>query len=549
MRVGVTPSSEVHAHFALLDALEEAFPVTFEGRDPGSHDGLDGLVAFVAPSLTALRDYEDAAPLTCPRLIAFAGTREGEGSSGKVELADSTPVARALRGRALWDESVCALTSDLERLDTGSILATRRGRPVWWCRGNGADIEHLSAFPPPELSDGESLRDYLCAGRFMGLVPLVHLLRQVCADLQWSESPLRASFVIDDPNLHWSSYGYLRYPEMLAHAIEHGYHVGLAMVPLDGWMANRRAAALIRDNPTALSLLIHGNDHRAGELRRLIDDREAESVLAQALRRTARFERRAAVPVQRVMVPPHEACSRAALRAMFRLGFDGACIARRYPWSEQEPPPLPPPWPLSKWYPADQIGGGLPILPRYLIDRPREDLVFRALLGQPLIVFGHHWDFADGLEPFADAASFINGLGDVRWGSLGWIAERNFLRRREGDTLIVQMHTRRANVEIPASIDFLQVVAPGAWDDRSGRCLTCAAAQVPIIHRRTGWASAAVRVQPETTVELVLTADRPLDAASVPSAGIAAWPTFRRGLVEARDRLQPVTGKLGLGNR
>ena len=52
----------------------------------------------------------------------------------------------------------------------------------------------------------------------MGLVPLLHLLHHVCRELDWCEQPLRASFVIDDPNLHRGSYGFLDYAGMIAHA-------------------------------------------------------------------------------------------------------------------------------------------------------------------------------------------------------------------------------------------------------------------------------------------------------------------------------------------
>jgi len=39
------------------------------------------------------------------------------------------------------------------------------------------------------------------------------------------EPPLRACFVIDDPNLHWPSYGHLDYRRMAEHARRGGYHV------------------------------------------------------------------------------------------------------------------------------------------------------------------------------------------------------------------------------------------------------------------------------------------------------------------------------------
>ena len=57
--------------------------------------------------------------------------------------------------------------------------------------------------------------------------------------------------------------------------------------------------------------------------------------IAQALRRIAALERRYGVTVERVMVPPYEACSQAALRAMFRLGIEAACHTRPIPMARR----------------------------------------------------------------------------------------------------------------------------------------------------------------------------------------------------------------------
>src|SRR3712207_7699471 len=49
----------------------------------------------------------------------------------------------------------------------------------------------------------------------------------------WTPAPLRAAIMFDDPNLHWKSYGYIIYPELVEHAKEHNYHAVFATVPLD----------------------------------------------------------------------------------------------------------------------------------------------------------------------------------------------------------------------------------------------------------------------------------------------------------------------------
>jgi hypothetical protein len=527
--VGVLPASAVQDKPRLFGALEEAFPVNFEGlaRTRPTQPEPDGLLVLgrswtvppgSIPSLTLLSDGE----------IPFEPATD-------VDFMEDRSVARPLRGRRLRGH--VALAGDRPG-EGDSVLAHATDQPVWWSCA-GPRWAQVSTTSPEELGDGELLRDMLRPGRFMGLVPLLHFLHEVGGELNWDEQPLQASFVVDDPNLHWTSYGYLDYSRLVAHADRHGYHVGLATVPLDGWLANRRAVALVRDNPNALSLLVHGNDHTSQELGRLLHEREAEVALAQALRRVRAFERRAGVTVQRVMVPPHEACSMTALKAMCRLGFDAACIARRYPGRAHEPPPAPTDWPLMKWHATDLIDGALPVLPRYLIHRPRDELVLRALLGQPLILFGHHWDFADGLDLFAETAGYVNGLGDVRWGSAGWIAGRCFLSRREGTTLVVRMHARRIALEIPPDVSLLRVRTPCSWGEPSrlqaqgnGNGLP------PSAGARVG--SEELPVRGGTRVTLELTPQRTIDPDGVGRHGSVLRPAGRRALVEARDRTLPL---------
>jgi hypothetical protein len=374
----------------------------------------------------------------------------------------------------------------------------------------------------------------------MGLVPLLHFLRDVCEELNWSEQPLRASFVIDDPNLHWPSYGYLKYADLLRHASEHRYHVGLAMVPLDGWLVDRRAAALVKANGAFLSLLVHGNDHTARELGRLCTDSDAELAIGQALRRVAGFERRSGVAVRRVMVPPHGACSEAALRAMFRLGFEAACISRPYPWRED----LPPPSTAVGWYPAEMVAGGLPILPRYHIAHPRQELVFRALLRQPLILYGHHWDLAEGLDVFSDAVADVNRLGDVRWGPLDWVARHNYCTRPEGEVLGVRMHSCRALVEVPAGVTALRVHTNEIHGGPSWQHVTCGAARARMWHRRSEWTSELLEVRPHTEIELSLAPQHPLEPGAPAEGAKRPWPIARRVLVEGRDRVRPLLSAL-----
>jgi len=523
--IGVLPAHALGPLERMLDALEQIQPVLFQWREPGDLGGLDGVIVLDQSLISEV-------PAGLPVLLLSAPgpvVRGGE----LVQFTDSALLARPLRGRALWEDSGRTPVSLLPAAGD-TVLASVDGRPAWWSGGpRGMTV---SAFGLGELGERETLRSHLRERRFMGVLVVLQFLRDVCAELNWAEQPLRASFVIDDPNLHRPSYGFLHYAELIEHAARHRHHVGLAMVPLDGHLVNRRAAALLRANGSHVSLLAHGNDHVSRELGRLNTSEAAERAIAQALRRLSAFQERSGIPVRRVMIPPHGACSPEAVTAMLRLGFEGACISRPYPWREEHDPASA----LDGWYPAELVAGGLPILPRYHLDHPRSDLIFRALLRQPLILYGHHWDFAEGLQALSQAVSDVNDLGDVQWGPLDWIAAHNYSLRRTGELLDVRMHSLRAVVEIPAGVTAVRVHTQPIHGGPHWRGVRCAGLQAPMSRGAGGWSSEPLAVSDRQQVEISLPPARPLQAGALSGPVFKPWPLARRVLVEGRDRLQPL---------
>ena len=186
----------------------------------------------------------------------------------------------------------------------------------------------------------------------------------------------------------------------------------------------------------------------------------------------------------------------------------------------------------------------MPVLPRYPIGHPREDLALRALLGQPLILYGHHGDFAEGLDLFAQAAGDINGLGDVRWGPLGAIARGNYAMRQVGEVLHVRMYARRVDVEVPAGVRALRVAAQAPHGGPAWRRVIHAgggaSGTVDMSFEDGLGISESLPVSARGGVELALAPDRPLDPALLATRGVRPWPCLRRALVEGRDRVQPL---------
>ena len=316
------------------------------------------------------------------------GTAESNPAAGGacVRFGNSDHLDRIFRNRTISHK----VPPDLSviRPEAGDeILASFDERPVWILkRGTDVSADVVSA-PLPKLTDREQPFDYLDGQQFIQLLPLLHFLRQVTTDLAWTRPPLRACMMFDDPNLHWTSYGHMSYRELVKQAKAFGYHVALATVPLDAWGPHNRSVHLFKNNPEHLSLLIHGNDHARQELGQTRPPEEYFQLLAQSLQRIVRLEEKTGLKIARVMVPPHEALSEAALAAMLALGFEGASLTPwmlRY-WNSKRQ------WPATFGLEIAEMMDGFPVLPRFDLSATSEGpIVISAFLGRPIVLFEHH---------------------------------------------------------------------------------------------------------------------------------------------------------------
>jgi hypothetical protein len=534
-RIGVAPREALDRFPRLFAALAEALPVRFEARSPGEHGGLDALVTF-----GAAQQARAAAADGLPVLAFGPPERDAPGATRLVATSGSMHLDRRLRGRTLADAHV----DGVRGLDAGGadVLATGSQGPLW----TRAGLLRRAAAAPLELDEEEGLRERLASGRCAALLPLVHLLREVTEEIRWQPPAPRAALVLDDPNLHWPSYGFLDLRELVRDARAHGYHLALATIPLDARFAHPEAASLLRRHPAALSLLVHGNDHTRGELGRPVTEPEAIALAAQALRRVEAFERRFGAPVSRVMAPPHERCSHATVRGLLRCGYDAITMTRPYPWRSSDHGS----WlarpssasALAGWRPADVVAGGLPVLLRHpLTQRDPTELVLRAFLDQPLILYGHHGDLAEGLDPLRAAAAAVDAVAAPRWGSLAEIAAGSVETRREGPVLRVRLLSRRARVEIPSGVEAV-AVEPAPDHDQP-------AAEIVLVggeRRRMGTtdeSAGPVDVRHPGTVDIVVTRRDAVDSRTVAGPRLAPLKLARRVAGEGRDRVLPLAGR------
>jgi hypothetical protein len=526
--IGVSPAAELTLRRNLWMTLEQALPVRFVELGAG----------LPVDAAILLGDGAAPGPHPVPTLTVSSG-EAADGQPAQVELRDHPRVDARLRGLVLGDAGVAAAAGLTP--DTGDAVLASRGRDAMWCsRGKARGRRDTVVASPAELEPGEALRDRLREGRFLALAALVQFLRDVSAEVAYTPPPPRACFLFDDPNLRWSSYGFVNFPELVREADRHGYHVAFAMIPLDARFTLPAACRLFRERADRLSLSIHGNNHEYVELGRASTRAAAHAVLSQALTRIAAFERRSGVEVARIMIPPHGVCSQEVVCGLAPLGYEALCISRPYPWLARPPHS----WlrmpedssPLSAWQPASVVENGLPVILRRGFFDPPEDLPLRAFLDQPLIIHGHHQDIADGPELLSDLAGRISALGDVRWCSLKEIAATNYATRLDGSLLRVRLFSRRAVLDVPEEAERIAVEVPALQPGGNQDEIT--------LEMPGGGADALVgpwtAVQGGSRITLRLRSAAPVRPACRPTRRVALGPVIRRTLTETRDRLMPV---------
>jgi hypothetical protein len=277
-------------------------------------------------------------------------------------------------------------------------------------------------------------------------------------------SGLLASFIIDDPNLRWASYGYFDFRQAAAYLERRHLHMSIASVPMDWWGARRRVIDLVGRSPS-LSVSVHGNRHLKREMGRAVDPADANRFYSQARRRMARLERRG-LDVDQVIIPPHGEISQDMHANLAGQGFDAVCYTGPMGVAAHDLMEV-------NLYPADiHLRGHVPGLHRIKFNVSESQLRTRAFLGHPLIIYGHHGDFANGLGVLVNTAALVRTCGDARWSSLQRIGLSNFSYVRRGDAVEIRSWSTRIGFAAPEGVEqaivrwpsgetSLEAIAPG----------------------------------------------------------------------------------------
>jgi hypothetical protein len=527
-RIAVFPGDEAARIRALAEAFHTCLPVSVEawrdtGREPPDALILLGFDAGVATAAAR----QGIRCLVLPR-------RADAVTFPALAFSQHHSLPACLRGQSLAVACEAAVR-EIDVQPDDEVLASWENIPLWVRRKwGGATLDMVRVCLPNALA-GSCLGLQFRSGGFLPYTPLLIFLRDVAGPRAWVAPASRACFVFDDPNLFRMSYGFVDFRALSAHAERHGYHASIATIPLDMRRAHEDVAAVFRENPNHLSLLIHGNDHTWRELMRLPSGRSGAAILSQALWRAGSLEKRLRVRVAPIMESPHGAFSRSLAPTMSAQGFDAALVTLDLLAMTDAPGNLPV---TAGLHVAEPLPGGLCGLPRIRMTAfwPT-DAILAVLLGQPVVIAGHHDDARDGLDFLAEMVVKLRGIGITEWRDPARLAQAAYLTRREEDTLHVRVFGRRSRVPLPAGIRELRVAH--VWPPAESReapqirlmsdpaLETAPASGVPV-------AGDAASVHGETLAEIVYPAHPAMD--NVPRRRTGVWPSMRRMLTEARDR-------------
>jgi hypothetical protein len=463
--------------------------------------------------------------------------RGASGNRSKVVFTASGRLEPLLRNRTLRHAAILNFPMLPQNLH-GEALAYLDGQPVWIeARKNGC-VGQIVSIPLPDLRSGGQPFDYLHSSNFMQLLPLLQFLRKESEEIGWKHPPIRACFILDDPNLRRPSYGLLNYRELIEQAQKHDFHVALATIPLDVSGTHSNTVNLIKRNSQHVSLLIHGNDHTQAELGRSRSRERHLAILAQSLSRIEWLEKTTGLRVDRVMVPPHHAFCDEVAPLLLALGFEGVAvsmIALRH-WNPKKANS-----PIFGLQMTEMTTDGFPLMRRFNLSAACEgDVVISAMLGAPIVFGGHHDCAARGLDLLSDCTATVNSLGDVQWCSVERMLRSNYLSRQENCRLWIRPYSCRLELRVPERVSSMVIVGPHGVDlQKAGtfrlirKSDVVAARRAVLVHADTPF-----DVVPGEAVELISSNLRTIDYHQVEMPRPSAWALVRRLLCEARDRAQ-----------
>jgi len=525
IRVAVAPATEYEIRRRLFDMLGSQLEVSFEPHTPGEYKGLQGLIALTGADEAAREAFLH--DVSCYEVILSQPIPVTAQSA--VTFTSSAAVHSAFRGKTLADSSLINFYRVPHSFES---LAKVGEQTIWGVEQQGNQEHYRVGVDVPVFGEKDFFHNHFRELRWFALVPLLHFLRRLLGPDGWPAAEPRASFIIDDPNLHHRSYGYIDFEKLANHAAALNYHATIATVPLDAWYFDRKVVDLFQTYEKHISLMMHGVNHVADELARTYKEQDALSLLATGLRRIADLESRSGIAVARIMAAPHGAFAEFMADLMVRLGYEGACVSigSLLRWNREKL------WPANLGFSMAQPLGnfGCPVFHR--IGLSETDVRLSAFLGHPVIVTTHHQDCVSNFARLEAMANIVNSIDSVRWMGIEEISKTNFVSKMQNGALHIWPYSRHFIVPLSSEITAVEVCGSPY----------CGGFTIDLHNHRRDGSEVAVHNIParhrvsNNTLEIFFPPSNAIDYRQVRRRGVGLWPVVRRILTEARDRTQPI---------
>jgi hypothetical protein len=505
--------------------LSTGLAVIFVPHRPREYQGLDGLIVLSeSPELT---NEAIQSGLSFYQVCSCDAVSVEQQAT--VTFTSSTSVHRSFRDAALIDRSLKRCSPVPQ---TFECLAEIGDTPVWAIDRIGGRESHFVGIDLPHFGSDDFFHVHFRATRWFAMVPLLHFLRQLLGSERWQIPEPRATFIIDDPNLHHRSYGYLDFETLVKHAEANNYHATVATVPLDAWYFNRDVATLFREHSQHISLMMHGVNHIADELARDYSDQDALVLLAAGLRRIAEFESRSGLKVARIMAAPHGAFADFIADPMLRLGYEAGCVSigSLIHWNPDKP------WETDLGLPVAQALGqeAFPVFHR--VGTNEVDVRLSAFLGHPIIIATHHQDYVSHFTRIESLAKIVNQISDPRWMTIQDISRTNYVASVDSKVLRIRPYSRLLTIPLSKGLKTLQILASPFCPESTVDLSEISANPRPAADGRT---SLQYEISNDV-IEIAFPPHNPVDYETVDPMPLGLWPVARRLLAEGRDRAKPI---------
>ena len=351
---------------------------------------------------------------------------------------DETDVARELAGQEFPFKD--------ERMHYFLLAKGSRAQTIMGIRRNGQffpnfirltlaknEIFFLMNMSSHEFVGKVELQQY--SDRFIELAPLLMFLRYSLKDYAWHSIRDYANFTIDDSWLI-EPYGFLSYSGLLTEMDKADFHTTIAFIP---WNFNRskpQVVSLFQKAPERFSISIHGNDHDHREfylykkLPNGVWPEEAlnkqEEKIKQAIARMEQFSKKESIPYDRVMIFPHTIAPEMTLDLLKKYDYWATVNTNNIPLGEDTHQDI------EFFMRAVTLQfSNFPSVRRFpAYSLLSFDIARELFLDNPLLLYGHHDYFKNGIKEFNKIATMIKQIQPkVKWHSLESVAKHLYLER------------------------------------------------------------------------------------------------------------------------